>query len=297
MSHYSIEKTRINTFHLPKGYNASTIQIGLPSTDEMAEKVGLKSVGDVVLPSATLGPNCARNANGYSYADTTKPKKDRYVSTIWVQPFGNPYASSVPCDIHKKCYPKIVVPPTDIELVLYENDEKEKYIIANLTKDIRENHLKDAINIFLEIFKECYVFSDEIKIDDSTLRRRCNWEILPPGEKPSIHLSKQLRNKGENTDTFDINRLKTLDKYKVEQIVEGINGFMGYYAYVFKDHCVLESAQYGNATYIIPKENWEILSQKTKKELFDKNIVIEKLIHNENWTYNITKSIHNLENQ
>lgn len=44
-------------------------------------------------------------------------------------------------------------------------------------------------------------------------------------------------------------------------------------------HCVLESALYGNATYIIPKENWEVLSQKMKKELLDEKIVIEKVIH------------------
>lgn len=54
---------------------------------------------------------------------------------------------------------------------------------------------------------------------------------------------------------------------------------------------------YGNATYIVPKENWEVLSQKTKKELFDENIVIEKLVHNAKWRWNIANVIKKLENQ
>lgn len=47
--------------------------------------------------------------------------------------------------------------------------------------------------------------------------------------------------------------------------------------HIFSNHCVLESAIYGNATYIIPKENWEVLSQKTKQELINERLVIEKL--------------------
>lgn len=62
-------------------------------------------------------------------------------------------------------------------------------------------------------------------------------------------------------------------------------------------HCVLESALYGNATYIIPKENWEVLSQKMKKELLDEKIVIEKVIHSKNWKSNIRSIIRRLENQ
>lgn len=88
-------------------------------------------------------------------------------------------------------------------------------------------------------------------------------------------------------DTYDGYRLRYIEKYHFEKVVEGINGFKGYYAYVFKKYCVLESAIYGNATYIIPKENWEILSQKTKKELFDEGYVIKKIDHTKSWEYNI----------
>ena len=297
MAHYCISKTRIMKLNIPKGYDIKNIQIGIPVIDEEATKVGLNNVGDIILPSYKFGRACNRNANGYSYPDKTKPKEERYIATNWIQPFGNEYASSVACDIYRPCYPLIEVPSTDIELTLYENDKSEKYVVALLTEDIRQNYLIEVINIFLEIYGECFIFSNEIAIENSSKRRRCNWEILPPGERPSEHLKNQLKREGENTDTYDVNRLKVLEHYNVEQIVEGINGFEGYYAYVFKKYCVLESAVYGNATYILPKENWEIWSQKTKKELLDENVVIEKLVHTANWKWNIARTIKKLENQ
>ena len=88
-----------------------------------------------------------------------------------------------------------------------------------------------------------------------------------------------------------------MEQYKSEEIVQGINGFFGYFVYVFKDCCVLESAIYGNATYIIPKENWEELSKKTKKELFDNKLLIAKIIHTANWEHEIRNLMKNLEKQ
>lgn len=297
MSHFIIKKSKIIKLQLPKGYDIGKINIGIPITNDEHKKLGLTSIGDTVLPSSDFGLVCEKNANGYSITDKTKPKENRYVSTIWVQPFGNDYASPVPADIYRDCYPKVEIPPTEIEISLVEDKDKIKYLIANISPQIRELHIKEAVNIFLEIFGYCYIYGDNLEYDNKIKRQRCNWEILPPGEKPSEHLRKQLNKRGENTDTFDVDRLETLERYKVEKVVEGINGFMGYYAYIFSKHCVLESAIYGNATYIIPKENWEILSQKTKQELINENLVIEKIIHRESWYANIREALTRLENQ
>ena len=110
-------------------------------------------------------------------------------------------------------------------------------------------------------------------------------------------MTRQLKEQGVPHDTFDVNRLYVLDRYDVEFVAEGINGFSGYYAYVFKNHCVLESAAYGNATYIIPKENWESLSQRTKQELLDEDLVVAKIIHTSDWKYQIRRVIKKLEGQ
>lgn len=76
-------------------------------------------------------------------------------------------------------------------------------------------------------------------------------------------------------------------RFKGYQFTHSINGFKGYYAYILGKCCVLESAVYGNATYVIPKDNWEILSQKTKKELLDEDKVLAKIEHTANWEENV----------
>lgn len=297
MAQYRIEKSRILKFQVPKGYDTSKIQIGVPVMKNEASNVGLQNVGNAILPSGKFGPVCRRNAYGYSYPDKSQPPKKRYISTNWIQPFGNAYASSVAVDIYRPCYLQIEVPPTEIELVLIENKSKHRFVVANLTSTIRNNFLKETINIFLEIYGFCYIFSDGIDFSEMLerqQRQRCNWEILPPGEKPSVHLTNQLKMQEKNIDTFDVSRLSFLETYKLEKIVEGVNGFNGYYAYVFTKYCVLESAIYGNATYIIPKENLEALSQKTKRELIDSRIVVDKIIHTKKWKNTIRKSFDTL---
>lgn len=295
MAQYCIKGKRIRNVHIPKEYELDKIQIGIPVEDDEAEKVGLAEVGDIVLPSGTFGPQSRKNAYGYAYADISKPRERRYVCTNWIYPFGNMNASMVAADIYKPCYPQIVVQPYGIELKLYEDETGKQFVLINLTADVRNNYLKEAVNLMLEIYGICYIFDGVIKIDNASRKQRCNWEILPPGEMPSEHIKRQLKEHGQKVDTYDVFRLEYMEKYNSEKVVEGINGFRGYYAFVFKNYCVLESAVYGNATYIIPKEDWEVLSQKTKRELLDEKKVIKKIDHTAKWQQNVQSTFNELE--
>ena len=247
MAQHCIKGKRIRRVCIPKEYDIDKIQIGIPVICDEAKKVGLIKNGDVVLPSGIFGAQCRRNAYGYSYADKSKPKERRYVSTNWVHPFGNTNASEVAVDIYRPCWPQVEVPPYGIELQLFKSKDGQLYVIVVLTDEIRANYLKEAVNILLEIYGVCYIFDGEIQLDYSSKRQKCNWEMLPPGEMPSRHIKKQLGERGEKTDTYDIFRLEYMEKYNSEKIVEGINGFKGYYAFIFSKCCVLESAIYGNA--------------------------------------------------
>ena len=261
--------------------NKDNLIVGIHADDEDLNKIKLFNVGDSIVPSPTCGKYCDINANGYEYIDKDKPKENRYVCTIWTYPFGNIYANKVPIDQYRDCYPKVFVKPTEIEMQLVNNKDGDLFIVAVFNNYVNDDLRLLAINLFVEVFGRCSIFENNLIVAEK--RVRLNWEILPPGEKPSSHIIKILRDKKQDTDTFDVERLKKLEKYRAETIGEGINGFFGYYAFVFNNICILESAFYGNATYIIPKENWEILSQKTKQELFDNNLLLSKIIHNENW--------------
>lgn len=296
MSYFKIEKSKIIKPRLPKTYDVKKLSIGIPADNEEYVKVGLKSVGDTVIPSPDFGKTCEKNANEYYITDKIKPKEKRYVTTVLIEkPFGNDNASPIIADIYRMCYRQIRIAPYDISLSLIEDEKKNKYIIANLPPQNREKTVKEAINIFLEIFGYCYIYSTNPEEDNHTPKQYCNWEILPPGKKPGSHLREQLDKFGSKANLFDIDRLETLDKYQAEKIACGINGFMGYYAYVFSSCCVLESAIYSNATYIIPKENWEVLSQKTKQELLDEKSLIKRIIHQKNWYTVINETLQNIK--
>lgn len=280
-------KKRINTLKCIAQFDYRQIQIGVPVLDNEDELVGLSDVGDIVLPSGNFGNQCRKNAYGYKYADKTKPKENRIVSTNYIYPYGNTNASKKPVDIERKCYPLVEVSPYDIQLFLYKNSDT-KYVLVDITENIRVNYLKEAINLLLEIYGYCYIFSGEIRIDNTIVRKNCNWEILPPGELPSRHMTRQI-DKNQNVNDFDIFRLEYIEKHNPTTCVQGTKGFQGYYAYLFNSFCVLESAFYGNATYIIEIDNWEELSKKSKTELINTDKVIDKIIHRENWIYKITK--------
>ena len=165
-------------------------------------------------------------------------------------------------DIYRECYPKIEAEPYGIELQLFEGENNQQFVIINITDEIRKQYMKEAINLLLEIYGICYVYNGVVGFEKTIKKRRCNWEILPPGEMPSKHVKEQLKTMNQSTDTYDIERLNYVETYDALEMVEGINGFRGYYAYLYEKYCVLESAFYGKATYIIPKDNWEELRGK-----------------------------------
>lgn len=294
MEQYCIKGKRIRSLCIPKSYDLNKIQIGIPVMNDEAEKVGLVEVGDIVLPSGMFGPQSRKNAYGYTYADKTKEKERRYITTNWVYPYGNTDASKVAADIYRECYPKIEIEPYSIEMQLFENKNNQQFVIINMTDEIRKQYMKEAINLLLEIYGICYVYNGVVGFEKTIKKRRCNWEILPPGEMPSKHVEKQLKAMNQNTDTYDIERLNYVETYNALEMVEGINGFRGYYAYLYENYCVLESAFYGNATYIIPKDNWEELSQRTKRELIDEKKLVGKIDHTEKWKKNIARIFKNL---
>ncbi|SET49409.1 hypothetical protein [[Clostridium] polysaccharolyticum] len=146
--YYCIQGKRIRKVPIPEGEDLNKIQIGIPVKGDEAERVGLSEVGDIVLPSGIFGTQSRKNAYGYTYADKSKPKERRYVSTIWTYPFGNTNASEIAVDIYKQCYPKVEVSPYGIELQLFEDKNREQYVIVN-----------------------CYVFNGDIQVGDSSRKK------------------------------------------------------------------------------------------------------------------------------
>lgn len=264
-----------------KDFDLANLVIYENITKEQAEKLGLKNIGDVIIPSSEFGTYCRKNVFGYSYANKTKPKEWRIVTTFYMHPYGNDEADEILVDIPRYCYPRVDVSPNEIEIALQESKGELLAIIVT-NNQVKTKYLKEAINIMLEVFGGCNISDEGINIP-AIKRSRVNWVMLPPGTKPSTYFEKRLQGDNEHKCRFILDRLKTLEKYDVDEIVSGINSFQGYVAYMIKDYCVLESAVYGNATYILKRDNWEEQSKKSKGVLLSENNVVAKIEHTKNW--------------
>ncbi len=281
MTSIRIEKKRVRNIDFVNNYNIEKLKIYENVTEEYAKDLGFSAVGDVIIPSEKHGTCCYKNVNGYSYPDKSKPKERRIVASIYVSPFGNKNAEEILVDIPRECYPQIAVAPYEIELELLKTDSGKLYVSVILTEKVKTCYLKEAINLMLEIFGGCYI-GDDITFSDMK-RRRVNWIMLPPGTKPSEHIRDTIIHNNEQVNQYVIDRFEYLEACEIEEIVEGLNSFQGYYAFLMGKYCVLESAIYGNATYILKRENWEELSKKSKGELLEKQNVIARIEHTKNW--------------
>lgn len=297
-----IQKKRIFSIDFIEDEQLEKIKIGIHVTKQEYIKLGIQEFkeGLIIQPSPNIGINCKRNVYGESFPDKTQPKIKKAIGTrYWeLQDWGGHWHSGY-SDIIRDVYPRIEITPQNIEFILVKNFENEEFIIANIIEKDREN-IKFTINLFLEIFGFCEIFNDDLELLTSkTKYTRCNWTILPPGVKAKIEEKRnkeKLKNK-QKAKSFNQYRLDILDSYKPEIVSTGNGGFYGYYAFLFKNTCFLESGMYGNATYIIPKENWESLSMLSKDELIHTKKVINKVIHNQDWEQEIHILMKKLENK
>lgn len=286
-----ISKTRIINTNFLYNYDIKQIKIGIHVTNDEYKRLNLKEFeeGMAVQPSPKIGINCKRNAFGFSYPDKTQPKENRYIQTIewtWQQwaPGGGTEECSKLVDIYRDVYPRIYIPAANVELVLTLNEKGEKFMIADFSTCDKEEFLKQTINMILEIFGFCEIFTQDLNlIENKDKIKRCNWEVLPPGVRAMVQERKQQRNTNGKRKGFDQLRLDTLNSYNPLEIFVGTGGFTGYYAYVFENTCYLENAVYGNATYVVPKNDWKPLSQLSKNELLATKKVIDKITHNSDW--------------
>lgn len=298
MSSLHVNNKKIK-WNFPSDFDFKTVMIGIPATEEMKKRIGIDKVGQSILPKSVYGINSRRNSEGYSYADKTRKKEMRVVNTISYYPYGNTNADERYFDIERLCFPKVKVAPTGIELLIFKASDSQEYIIADLRdSDRTENTMIRVVNLFYEIFGECYLFTDEIKIDVSFKRTRCNWIILPPGVKPSDFIKKQIEegNKSKAKQYFEY-RLRCIESHNPTEQIRGQGGFNDYFAYLFSNICVLESGFYGNATYIVKVENWKLLSQMTKQELSVCDDLLKKITHDTNWEKELDATFSNFESK
>lgn len=273
-------------------------QIGVKNLDRFKEKlnkIGFQNIeiGLTILPSP-IGKISLFNAEGIYLKDKSKPKETAYreVEWHWKEWHGRDQTieRSKTVYVPYKRYPRIFISPPSLELKILKNQQGENILVTPVFELNSENQkeIVHGVNLILEIFGECQIFSEDLDDILKTPTKRLNWKILPEGKMPWQKLKQELKNvleaAGKGKRAVIGNRIETINKYNPEFVAVGTAGFTGYIILGFpkRNLYVLESAFYGNATYIFEKE-WEKLSQMTKAEVLNESLQKDRLVHQKGW--------------
>lgn len=286
--------------------NGSKIIIGI--TDPLRFSATLKHLGflepykggQCILP-APLGPVGKYNAEGKIIKHKDLPMETAYrqIDWHWTEWHGQyRIEQSKIVDVPYKRFPRSFISPPSIEFTLSLNSKGALLLIAPALEKNEENNeiLKHVVNLFLEYFEECELFSENLESIQKTSLRRLNWVVLPQGEMPWERFKKEVepivKSAPEGNQQMLYYRLKTVNALRPDFRAIGSGGFHGYviHGFVKIRLYVLESMYYGNATYVLD-ESWEEISKKTKAEILNEKLQKARVIHRVGWKKKIEEII------
>jgi hypothetical protein len=301
-----ITKKRIRSLDLYLG----SIKVGqkfyVGISDTEANKELLKKIGFTkglqpntsVLP-AIIGPVTRFNAEGRQVKRKDLPMETAYriVEWHWTEWHGkDSIEKSDFKEVPYNRYQRDFISPSSVELTLTATTNGDLILVSPMLEKTGSNDqdIIAAINVVLEIFKQCEIFTEDLSRIITAPIQRLNWKILPEGEMPwkkmQTHLTPLVEKASKGNQPVIENRLETINKYTPDFAAIGDGGFSGYVIFGFKEKNVytLESIYYGNATYVFG-EAWEDLSKKTKAEILDNNLQKARIVHRNGWHDNIEK--------
>lgn len=250
-------------------------------------------LGERILP-AIVGSVSKFNAEGKYRIRKDKPKEIVVIyqrEWHWKQWDGSEHSKIV--DVERPRYPREFIPPPGVEFEIVENDEGEKLLVTDAVTYTPENLdlIKHTINLFLEIFGECEIVNEEFEQPLGNVKI-LNWTILPKGKYPWEKLKESIAPVLEKAKKGKVpiieSRLEHIAKYGTEDVMVGNAGFRGYVIFGFpeKDIYIVESAYYGNATYVFDKD-FEELSKLTKAEILNEELQLARIIHSNGWSVHV----------
>lgn len=296
MGYHIIRQKRIRTLgrHLGAVPPGSAVTLGVRVTDGLRPRlaaIGLGTTptpGDTVLP-AVLGPVTRFNAEGREIVRRDLPMEEvtREALWTWHEWHGDDRVERQRIvDIPYSRYPRDFVPPPGVELRCRADASGQLYVVVDGGAYVPDNEeaLLHAVNLVLELFGECELLRPDITPFVAAKVRHLNWRVLPPGRLPRETVRQAVapileRARPGNRPVLQA-RLDVVESYGPDFLAIGQAGFAGYLVFGFEGLglYVLESAYYGNATYVLGHD-WERLSQLTKAELLDGSLHQERIIH------------------
>lgn len=251
--------------------------------------------GQRLLPSASKGPACRRNAEGYNIIHRDQPKETAYrqIEWRWTQFDGRDGTKEMTklVDVPYQRYPRTRVAPYSVELEIKMRADGQLFVVAGPFSNEPPQMVvaTNTANLLREAVGGFEVLGKDLASWVSAPIRRLNWKLLPRGRNPWESAQPALeemvrRAPGGNQNVLRA-RLTAVGEKKPDFVAIGNGGFEGYtvFGFVRKGLCVLESPHINNATYVLPMESWESVSQMSKAEILDAGAHHARLVHTRSW--------------
>lgn len=291
--------------HLNNIANGSKIIVGIRNAMDYRDKLikmGFQNdltPNQTILPYSKIGNTCFYNSEGKYIKLTDRPKETFYTQVEWTRNEfrGRDVTEEVTdfVDIPHHRFPRRFTPPSSLEFSLISIPQGYFVTSPTFTYELDNYDLiKTAINMMLEIFGFCEIFTESLDEINAIKTVRVNWVILPQGDYPWERIREliepMVRLEKPKIRPVITDRIKTLEDHKPNFRVQGFGGFKGYLIYGFpnKNLYFCESIHYGNATYVF-ENDWEALSKMTKAQILNEGLQFARAIHIKGWKQEINR--------
>lgn len=253
-------------------------------------------VGDYLIP-AILGKFTDFNVNGKEISLKHLPLVPEYImfygaSRDW---HGNLHRGLKTRKIKKHPRQNIAAPSETFEIVNIGDSLFLSSSILDLN-DIDEARNIHVTNLMLECFSEFDIYDIEKQEIVGPRLKHLQWDVLPSGEFPwdkakaiISQRTKHLEDKDKKVIEY---RMKVISQKEPDFLATGRAGFNGYFVYGFtnRDVYILESMEFGNATYVFNSE-WKEISKLTKNQIINSDLPHQRIIHSKAWPLSINRAI------
>lgn len=294
-------KTRNITKYLKHLQPSELYMLGLavhPGVEARLQNLGFELplvAGQRVLAPARKGPASRRNAEGYDIVHRDRPKETAYRQVVWTwTQFAGRNATeekSKVVDVPYQRYPRTHVLPYSVELEIKVRADGQAYVVAGpfINDESSVVMATNTANMMREALGGFEVLDKDLTSWINAPVRRLNWQLLPPGRNPWESALPALEGVVERAPAGNRGvlraRLSAVGAKKPDFVAIGVGGFEGYTVFGFTRQklCVLECPQVNNATYVLPLESWEQVSQMTKAEILSAGAHAARIVHTRSW--------------
>lgn len=260
------------------------------------------SFNNQYIPENTVGLFSRKNIEGYKnvHKDQERIRKSFYLGE---RPYyGDWSKGSFSLYATREIYPYDDIPPRELSITTElleetENDFRIKVsvdIILNRNDENFDEELFFVINLLQENIHSVNVFSSEATREEYLRTLSLTWDIFPPGVRNDDLERIIVGSRNLTPEKFEEvqNKYDYLVNLNPLEIISGLSGMRKYFGAKFSDNLVVfENLNYGNAIYIL-FENWEELSQMSRKNIQTRpaNEYI-RIKHTSNWQQSLERII------